>query len=133
MNFAETKDKIKSFFTKAFVVLFGIVILGSVIYVFNSETEKNSKKDLNEIVYNDSTNVKPVIREIIRPDECDTKTAFNAWSSIKAKKEFAQCEYDSFSYDGEVENKVSIMRIVCPKSTKAKLPDTLGTFTLNEV
>lgn len=133
MKYEETKDEIKSFFTKALVVVFGILILASVAYVCNMETETNSGKVLNDIVYDDSTNVPPVIREITRPDECDSRSAFKAWTSIKDKKEFANCWYDSFSYDGVVENKVSIMWIVCPKNMKAKLPDTLGTFTLNEV
>lgn len=133
MKYEETKEEIKSFFIKALIIVFGIFILGSAAYVFNNETETNSKKSLNDIVYDDSTNVPPVIREITRPDECDNKTAFKAWTSIKDKKEFANCWYDSFSYDGVVENKVSIMWIVCPKNMNGKLPDTLGTFTLNEV
>lgn len=133
MKYEETKDEIKSFFTKALVVVFGILILASVAYVCNYEKETNSGKVLNDIVYDDSTNVQPVIKEITRPDQCDSKTAFKAWASIKDKKEFANCWYDSFSYDGVVENKVSIMWIVCPKNMKGKLPDTLGTFTLNEV
>lgn len=127
------KEEIKSFLTKALVVIFAIGIFASVAYVCNFEKETNSEKVLNDIVYDDSTNVQPVIREITRPDQCDSKTAFKAWASIKDKKEFANCWYDSFSYDGVVENKVSIMWIVCPKNMKGKLPDTLGTFTLNEV
>ena len=133
LKYEETKDEIKSFFIKAFIVVFAIGIFASVAYVCNWEKETNTAKVLNDVVYDDSTNVPPVIREIERPDECDTKTAFKAWSSIKDKKEFAGCWYDSFSYDGVVENKVSIMWIVCPRNMKGKLPDTLGTFTLNEV
>lgn len=133
LKYEETKDEIKSFFIKALIVVFGLAIIATATYVCNIEKEANSQKTLNDIVYDDSTNVKPVIREITRPDQCDTKTAFKAWASIKDKKEFANCWYDSFSYDGVVENKVSIMWIVCPKNMKAKLPDTLGTFTLNEV
>ena len=133
MKYEETKAEIKSFFIKALIVAFAIGTFASVAYVCNFEKETNSGKVLNDIVYDDSTNVQPVIREITRPDQCDTKTAFKAWASIKDKKEFANCWYDSFSYDGVVENKVSIMWIVCPKNMKAKLPDTLGTFTLNEV
>lgn len=127
------KEEIKSFLTKALVVIFAIGIFASVAYVCNFEKETNSEKVLNDIVYDDSTNVQPVNKEIMRPDECDSRTAFKAWASIKDKKEFANCWYDSFSYDGVVENKVSIMWIVCPKNMKGKLPDTLGTFTLNEV
>lgn len=133
MKYEETKEVIKSFFIKALVIVFGIFILASVAYVCNFEKETNSKKVLNDIVYDDSTNVSSVIREITRPDACDSKSAYKAWASIKDKKEFANCWYDSFSYDGVVENKVSIMWIVCPKNMKGKLPDTLGTFTLNEV
>lgn len=133
LKYEETKDEIKSFFIKALIVVFAIGAFASVAYVCNMEKETNSGKVLNDIVYDDSTNVQPVIREITRPDECDSKSAFKAWSSIKDKKEFANCWYDSFSYDGVVENKVSIMWIVCPKNMKAKLPDTLGTFILNEV
>jgi len=133
MQYEKTKAEIKSFFLKAFIVIFGILVLASAVYVCNMEKETNSKKALNDIVYDDSTNVPPVIREITRPDECDSKSAFKAWSSIKDKKEFANCWYDSFSYDGVVENKVSIMWIVCPRNTKGKLPDTLGTFTLTDV
>lgn len=133
LKYEETKDEIKSFFIKALIVVFAIGVFALVAYVCNFEKETNSGKALNDIVYDDSTNVQPVIREITRPDQCDTKTAFKAWASIKDKKEFANCWYDSFSYDGVVENKVSIMWIVCPKNMKAKLPDTLGTFTLNEV
>ena len=117
-EYEETKEEIKSFYIKALVVVFGIFILASVAYVCNMEKETNSEKVLNDIVYDDSTNVPPVIREITRPNECDTKTAFKAWASIKDKKEFANCWYDSFSYDGVVENKVSIMWIVCPRNTK---------------
>lgn len=127
------KEEIKSFLTKTLVVIFAIGILASVTYVCNFEKETNSGKVLNDIVYDDSTNVQPVIREITRPDECDSKTAYMAWSSIKDKKEFANCWYDSFSYDGIVENKISIMWIVCPKNMNGKLPDTLGTFILKEV
>ena len=133
MKYEETKDEIKSFFLKALIVVFAIGIFASVAYVCNMEIYPNSQKTLNDIVYDDSTNVQPVIREITRPDQCDTKSAFKAWSSIKDKKEFANCWYDSFSYDGVVENKVSIMWIVCPRNTKGKLPDTLGTFTLTDV
>lgn len=133
MKYEETKAEIKSFFTKALIVVFAILILSSVAYVCNYEKETNSEKVLNDIVYDDSTNVKSVIREITRPDECDSKSAFKAWTSIKDKKEFANCWYDSFSYEGVVENKFSIMWIVCPKNMKGKLPDTLGTFKLNEV
>ena len=133
MKYEETKDEIKSFFLKALIVVFAIGIFASVAYVCNMEIYPNSQKTLNDIVYDDSTNVPPVIREITRPDQCDTKSAFKAWSSIKDKKEFANCWYDSFSYDGVVENKVSIMWIVCPRNTKGKLPDTLGTFTLTDV
>ena len=133
MKYEETKAEIKSFFIKALIVAFAIGTFASVAYVCNFEKETNSGKVLNDIVYDDSTNVQPVIREITRPDQCDSRSAFKAWASIKDKKEFANCWYDSFSYDGVVENKVSIMWIVCPKNMKAKLPDTLGTFTLNEV
>ena len=133
MKYEETKDEIKSFFLKALIVVFAIGIFASVAYVCNMEIYPNSQKTLNDIVYDDSTNIQPVIREITRPDQCDTKSAFKAWSSIKDKKEFANCWYDSFSYDGVVENKVSIMWIVCPRNTKGKLPDTLGTFTLTDV
>ena len=133
MKYEETKDEIKSFFLNALIVVFAIGVFASVAYVRNFVKETNSQKTLNDIVYDDSTNVPPVIREITRPDECDSKTAFKAWSSIKDKKEFANCWYDSFSYDGVVENKVSIMWIVCPRNAKAKLPDTLGTFTFTDV
>lgn len=133
MKYEETKDEIKSFFLKALIVVFAIGIFASVAYVCNMEIYPDSQKAFNDIVYDDSTNVQPVIREITRPEQCDTKTAFMAWASIKDKKEFANCWYDSFSYEGVVENKVSIMWIVCPKNMKGKLPDTLGTFTLNEV
>jgi len=133
MKYEETKDEIKSFFFNVLIVVFAIGVFASVAYVRNFVKETNSQKTLNDIVYDDSTNVPPVIREITRPDECDSKTAFKAWSSIKDKKEFANCWYDSFSYDGVVENKVSIMWIVCPRNAKAKLPDTLGTFTFTDV
>ena len=133
MKYEETKDEIKSFFLNALIVVFAIGVFASVAYVRNFVKETNSQKTLNDIVYDDSTNVPPVIREITRPDECDSKTAFKAWSSIKDKKEFANCWYDSFSYDGVVEIKVSIMWIVCPRNAKAKLPDTLGTFTFTDV
>ena len=133
MKYEETKDEIKSFFFNVLIVVFAIGVFASVAYVRNFVMETNSQKTLNDIVYDDSTNVPPVIREITRPDECDSKTAFKAWSSIKDKKEFANCWYDSFSYDGVVENKVSIMWIVCPRNAKAKLPDTLGTFTFTDV
>lgn len=133
MKYEETKDEIKSFFFKVLIVVFAIGIFASVAYVCNMEIYPDSQKTFNDVVYDDSTNVPPVIREITLPDQCDTKTAFKAWASIKDKKEFANCWYDSFSYDGVVENKVSIMWIVCPRNTKGKLPDTLGTFTLTDV
>lgn len=140
------KEEIKSFLTKTLIVIFAIGIFASVAYVCNYETQTNTSMTLDE--FGNSVNSGTINsgsaretkdtnsyiqREIMRPDECDSRTAFKAWASIKDKKEFANCWYDSFSYDGVVENKVSIMWIVCPKNMKGKLPDTLGTFTLNEV
>lgn len=127
------KEEIKSFLTKSLIVIFAILVLASVAYVCNYETQTNTGMTLDEFgksvnsgtINSGSARDTNSYREIMRPNECDSKSAFKAWSSIKDKKEFANCWYDSFSYDGVVENKVSIMWIVCPKNMKGKLPDTL--------
>ena len=74
---------------------------------------------------------KPVIKEIMRPSQCDDITARMAWSELHLTKQFAECWWDSFDYKGNVETKTSILWIVCP--TKVRMPDSLKSYKLNRV
>lgn len=74
---------------------------------------------------------KPVIKEIKRPDQCDQIAGKMAWSNIHINKNYSDCWFDNFDYDGVVENKRSIMWIVCP--SEVNMPEILNSYKLNSV